>query len=408
MHVFPEPREPLAPAPWRDGLEFLVECRHDLLGAGDGRTLHPVVVTSDWEVRLPHDLDAERIAVALGGYSSCLELVGRTVPALRAELPLLARAQRPKLRYSPRRREWYLPDECLVAGCCRNRRLPGSTGEAGRSVAFSSARSASAHLRSASHLAVKHGLPWWQASGALAAVEEWFALELDDPSREAARRVLEPDGLAELWESGLHPGAIVRMADAVPAITEPLPVAFYLGMAYGTVAWSWTAAVLSYRPDPELAGWLVWQDFPDDPRSASLWGRWLAYGLTRQETVRAVEEQLPVELVAQAATRTGWPEPLLARALVAWAERDLRPTAAHLAELARRRLTPAAPSRGALTELLNDVERLFPNTPATISRTELAVMLAILGNRQSVVLALQHGLRSAAELPDQAAGRGIA
>ena len=35
---------------------------------------HRVTIHPDWSVTTPHDLDAERVGMALGGYCSCVEL----------------------------------------------------------------------------------------------------------------------------------------------------------------------------------------------------------------------------------------------------------------------------------------------------------------------------------------------
>lgn len=48
-----------------------------------GPATYAVTVAPDWTVETPHDLAAERVALAFGGYSSCLELVEKGVPAAR-------------------------------------------------------------------------------------------------------------------------------------------------------------------------------------------------------------------------------------------------------------------------------------------------------------------------------------
>lgn len=47
---------------------------------------HPIVLHPDWSVDTGHDLESERIAVAFGGYLSCLDLVDKVVPAARTYL----------------------------------------------------------------------------------------------------------------------------------------------------------------------------------------------------------------------------------------------------------------------------------------------------------------------------------
>ena len=43
--------------------------------------VHAITLEADGSVTTPHDLDNERIAAALGGYLSCLDLVDKAVPA---------------------------------------------------------------------------------------------------------------------------------------------------------------------------------------------------------------------------------------------------------------------------------------------------------------------------------------
>src|SRR3712207_9191816 len=84
----------LGPAPDSASLSVSVRCR-TRRGAGGRR--HEVRIGPDWSVETPHDLAAERIGVALGGYLSCIELVDDTVPAARELLQLVARRVLPPL-----------------------------------------------------------------------------------------------------------------------------------------------------------------------------------------------------------------------------------------------------------------------------------------------------------------------
>ena len=65
------------PEPGGAPLEVVVRCRTSPT-AEDART-HPVTIHPDWSVTTPHDLDAERVGMALGGYCSCVELVDVTI-----------------------------------------------------------------------------------------------------------------------------------------------------------------------------------------------------------------------------------------------------------------------------------------------------------------------------------------
>ena len=71
-------------------LEVDLECRTSK-DARRGRP-HPVTITADWSFESHHDLGAERVAAAFGGFTSCLGVADRAVPALQEAVHLLARA----------------------------------------------------------------------------------------------------------------------------------------------------------------------------------------------------------------------------------------------------------------------------------------------------------------------------
>lgn len=386
-----------ADAPWDGDLEFSIECRPDR-AAKPGRQ-HPIVIHQDWSVSTPHDLEAERIAVAFGGYCSCIELVDRTIPALRASTPLLTRAVRPALGTDAKFTTWRLPQGALIDGCCR---FGVSAG-----VAFRSARTASEHLRSAEHLSRQHGgLPEWQTRAVAQAIEAACTPDLDELSA-IARRIREDGGVTELWQAGVHPDELPRSVEAAACVREPLPVSYFLAMTYGSVAPEWLAEVLAAYPSADVASWLAWQAWqkPELARlDAGNWRRWLGYGLSRHEVLIALEKALSGDTAAAVAAASGWSEPASARALVAWAIRDCWPSPEQFGELARRGLDPVPPSQGALDGLSSDVERLSLSPRDELNRTELGLLLVAIGTRQGVIVALADGVRRLAEFADPRLG----
>lgn len=63
---------PLPPAPGGGAVTIVVPCSTspDFSSA----TTHEVTIGPTWSLTTPHDLEAERVAVAFGGYSSCVSL----------------------------------------------------------------------------------------------------------------------------------------------------------------------------------------------------------------------------------------------------------------------------------------------------------------------------------------------
>ena len=66
---------------------MIIECSSD---PSERRGVtHRVIIHPDWTVDVPHDIEAERVARSFGGWSTCLELVERVIPAYRRALDLM-------------------------------------------------------------------------------------------------------------------------------------------------------------------------------------------------------------------------------------------------------------------------------------------------------------------------------
>ena len=166
----------------------------------------------------PHDLDAERVGVAFGGYASCLELVDVAAPTLRVAIERLTRQEPLPIRRD-KRAKWRILATHQVPDCCAR-------------VPFASIEAAARHPHGSGHLAREHGAREWQLTPLLAAAERAWAW--DQPPRdrdpEARRLVREAGGVADLWRTGIRPDHLPEIAAAVSAVTDPLPVSFYLGV----------------------------------------------------------------------------------------------------------------------------------------------------------------------------------
>ncbi len=368
---------------------FTVECR-TREPARRGRR-HPVVVHPDGSVDTPHDLAAERVAVALGGYLSCVELVDRVLPAFHRSLPVLNRRTPAALGREGFGR-WRVADRAERADCC-----------AGRS--FASAGQAARHLRTATHLARRHDVALWQLSAVLRAAEKaWGPWEGSPPERPGvAGLVREAGGLAELWRAGIHPDDLPALAAPAAVVGEPLPVSFFVGLRYGGADPDWVADILRRRPDGDTAAWLVnLNDHDRSAASAAEWSAWLSQGLARDDAALAIQAGVPSTSIGIVAERTGWSRAAAARALVTWAWVGCRPSPEHFAVIGRRGLDRERPSRGAIDAAWADAAqrrasgRMLRDGPP--DRTELAVMLLIAGSRPALAAALDRGIRTVAGL----------
>ena len=211
-------------------------------------TKHLMTIGADGSVETPHDLAAERVAVAFGGYSSCLEIVDTAGPAVREAIGLLSRRYRPALRCK-RDGRWSLQRvaECGCAG------------------AFPTAARAAAHAerRSSGRAVPLLGEP---PSDAPQGDREGRR----SPTRASRRRRPgsgpEDRGRRRPMGGGLHPDVLAEMSECAAAVVDPLPTAFFLGMAYSG------AFLETTTPRPDADSGSAWQR-STSPRARSPTGR---------------------------------------------------------------------------------------------------------------------------------------
>ena len=375
-----DPAPTTGPAPGGRALTATVECRTSRSAIGGEP--HRVIIRPDWSVQTPHDLDAERVAVAFGGYASCLELVDVAVPALRAAIERLTRQEPLPIRRD-KRGDWRILPAQQLPDCCAR-------------VAFPSIEVAARHLHSATHLARQYSAREWQLAALLAAaVRAWAWGEAPGADAGVRRLVREEGGVADLWRAGIHPDQLPGFATAVPAVAEPLPVSFYLGMVYAGADREWIGEVTAHRPDGDTAAWLAWLDSPAAGHDAALWGAWLDLGVPRDGVRTAAEHGLDPHRAHEVARVTGRNVGIVARDIVRWALAGCEPTAEHFTLLARLGLEHSYPSAGAVDRLVAEVERR--GLGGGLSRTELGVMLVVHGTQPAVIAAIRSGVGPAAE-----------
>lgn len=366
--------------PWSGDLAFMIECRHARNATSGDR--HEVIIHADWTVTTPHDMTAERVAMAFGGYTSCLELVDQTIPRLRESMSRVARRTRPMLRRD-KRREWRVPT-LEMAACCRGR-------------AFLSVLTIVEHLRSPKHLASLHALPLWQVETIVQHVSRACRPNFTSMAPQA-RYVREPQGPARLWRAGVHPDEIPLLASYAAAVGEPLPCAYYEGVVYSGHDPGWINEVLENRPDADTAAWLAWQAPPDGMLAdVTELGRWLGYGLSRSDFAIAVERLVPADSIPEVARATGWSVRTAARVVLGFAKADCRPTPEMLGTIAGLRVEYTVPGMKVVDAAVADAHQLG----TSIERTELGVMLALSGSRPALLSAIRSGARNAGDLLPQ-------
>jgi hypothetical protein len=353
-----------------------VECR---TSPRDRRgPLHPVTITPDWRLETPHDLAAERVAIAFGGYCACVPLADQILPALEVAVQLLAR--RAALPIAP------APDRGWVVGSA-------PAGCHCRASYFPTAQAAADHARSALHLAHRAGTTERRFDAFLDRVRrahDHFPVPPHD--RALDRRVRDVGGVSQLWRAGLTPDQVADLAGLVPG-DEPLPVEYFLGVAYRPVNRDWLRRTLIRRPDPDVATFLAWSGEVLLPHPDDRCGDWLALGLP----TRAVEELLRAgtspRTAATLAHELGWSTRAAAMHLANWARAGCEPTVAHVRLLERlgidRSYVPSPPAINLLELTASDLVDTPGGPP---SRTDLAVLLAVAGTRAFAIDLLERGL----------------
>lgn len=375
----------LTAAPAGGDLVVDIECRLDKRALKG--ELHEVTIHADWSVTTPHDLDAERVAMAFGGYTSCVPLVDTTVPALRLAMPAIAR----RAEVAPRRfgtRAWRVPKRLQLAGCCE-------------AVSFRTLAEATSHLSSVAHLVRLAAAPVWQVRELTGIVSaHWRAANRERAiALGSEQHVGDLSTIDALWDHGIAADDIVRLARAVPVVAGPLPRAYFVGAHYGAASLDWLSTVVSGRPDAQFAAWVVGLPKECSRTNASHWKAWLSFGLPGAQVRFAVEQAGPPEVVADICAATGWAPAAAARAWLSWVHVGCRPTPEHFAVLSERGLADSVPSSAAIERLLAAL------SPALRSqRTELAVMLAVLGTVAEVVFEVNRG-QTTAELVHRRGGR---
>lgn len=314
------------PGPDGGALEVVLQCRTS--ATADDALTHGVTIGPDWSVTTPHDLDAERVGMALGSYCSCVELVDVTIPALRAVLDVLTHPVTAEVETTKNGR-WTLSH---AHACCRARE-------------YSSIVQAARHLRSATHLvkAVRArrqlALNEAQFEELLAAFQMNGGAIRQRPRHPAEALVREPGGLDDLWVCGILPDQVERLAAVAAGVREPLPVDYFLALAFRSVEHEWLGQALALCPDPDTATWLAWQDAPHERAPAEEWGGWLALGVPRKALLALLDLAVPVERAYALATALDVPVQVVARELGFWALSRCTPTLGHLADSTGRRNT---------------------------------------------------------------------
>lgn len=300
------------------GLTFTLRCRTQ---AATRTRPHPVTLFPDWRLDTGHDLDTERIGVALGGVCTCVETVDRTLPAAAGYL-------RHRLRLTPaeiaRSADQVWNVAIPVAGCCDGQ-------------AFPSAPDAAAHLRRPAHWVRRFGASTRSvntlAQQILDALARLCPVGTDQtkepvcPASHAAASdmLLEPFGLDDLWAAGVHPADAAAAWRELSRDQSPVPARLVLNHLYSGRGDPWLAPF--FDCGPMVVGWAVRTRSSRDLSHPDERIAWVRAGVPLP-TIAAIL-RTPTYSLGDAralAARTGTDLAVAARRLGRWCEAGLSPT----------------------------------------------------------------------------------
>ena len=353
-----------------------VACR---VGGGRAKR-HPITIGTDWSVETPHDLELERIAKALGGVSTCVDLVDHAVPALRDAWQHAHRLVPSRLHQRVDNDKWTPAQH--VAGCSCSTGWPHPQG-------------AAAHLRGVTHWVRHHGASLAAVKRLVVAIEDAPGVRFD-PGAQAPYEwrtspvVGDPDTGQWLWEVGISP-ALVALVGVRLGLTEPLRRAAYLRIVADDIDLDWLVPFA--RDGATAASWAA-RVYNDHDRSYPTERfDWYRTGLSWPLIDSLLPSRYSLYEITSLAQSAGVTLNTAARTLALWRAADCEPTIEQLAYL--RLLAPGRqePGRAAVDSVCANV-----GVAAGMSRTQVALVLVAAGTPTTAAGLIRQGVRTLADV----------
>jgi hypothetical protein len=286
----------------RTGAVTLSVVCHTSRDRSDPGTRHDITLLADGSIRTPHDLESERLAVALGGFLSCVELVDRTAPVFWEWLALQQRLGGPPIRSRDEGRRW---TPTARAACCAR-------------GGYETPVAAADHARSPAHFAALRGVDPDQ-------LQQLAGAAVIDAS---PRHRGEP--WDTLWDCGITEQEVLRI-DHECGLGEPLGVGFYLAVLQRRPALAWLRDMLGAGPVAEAtAEWLAWTYGPADRRDPGARRAWLALGIPVRAIVGLMAANRQPDEVVRIAEHWRITTASASLLLLDWLDQGLHVTAADL------------------------------------------------------------------------------
>jgi hypothetical protein len=210
-------------APTPNGHDLVVAIQCTTLPTDEAGESHFIRIRSDWTVETEHDLGAERVSRALGGWCSCLHFAESTVRAYRHILDVM---HAPNVLERDSRGKWLNTTQ----GHCEH-----------RPHHHASLRDAVRHEISTDHAGLLYQSKQWRVQGVATAAWNHF-FELLWQVRKVWAESADPrivrlgaPGYLELWREGLLPSQAARVVESVPDVALDLPTEFFVNAHFNAL-----------------------------------------------------------------------------------------------------------------------------------------------------------------------------
>lgn len=343
---------------------------------GGSSAVHPITLERDWSLTTPHDLASERVLAALGGTLSCLRLEDVVVPIVRDAMGPVTR-QRPAALSRSGAGRW---------------RLTRGTCPSCRAYTFTSPATAARHLRSVRHWEHRAGDESASLRLLLGAVLGAHAEAEPESRLRHHPLVLEPSGMAELWDAGISPAFVEAVHAAVWDEGPALPVRCYVGAAYLSPDLGGLADVVRARPDPDVLTWAIWNTTPIDQQHPRVRLQWLELGVTTSHIDHLMQSGYQPQDALAYATSSQLTPARAGAVLAQWGVTGCAPAPAELAVIDL--ITGGSgrvPSGRAIDQLMSNVRDSHPSP----TRSQAGVVLAAAGTLTAARRLLSWGVRDA-------------
>lgn len=335
-----------------------------------------------WLVETGHDLEAERVAAALGGGRvTCLDIADREVPAIEGYWRSLRRDVLVDIQPETARRAktaaWFVT--ARVKGCeCESKR-------------WDRAEQAAAHLRDLSH--------WCRERGARYPSTERFLRLLQKATGSAAwnergplstssRCVERDDDLFRLWESGIHPDVVNELHTGL-GLSDPLSAQAYLHIVTRQIDLDWLRQFISGGPQAVAWAATTWTEWDAGHPGARI--EWFEAGLHLRVITALLGSPYSLDDVRALASVTGMSVNAAGRVIADWVAADCWPSLDQLVRVCC--LVPGgrqAPAGPALKVVMARTE----HHRGDMTAVDVGLVLVAVGTPTGAAALINRGIRS--------------